>query len=208
VIRQNSGGPPCEVPGLLPRFPATLSPCEVQPRGGHQYIRTPFVAEAEFQGWSEPQCTSGGSGGQGLRDGSRGRLDYAARLSYRWMTSDFFHCFQDRDRRTQKKRSSFWSFGRRWPRCRTASCRRRVEILESQFRAEPQGDQNQREEAHNNRDHGREVSGPEARKVNPVNATGVLAKNRIIPEVRGSTQLGSRVGFSGTTPLQLDAENA
>jgi hypothetical protein len=51
------------------------------------------------------------------------------------------------------------------------------EILESQFRAEPQGDQNQREEAHDDRDHGREVSGPEARKVNPVNGAGVLAKD-------------------------------
>jgi hypothetical protein len=49
------------------------------------------------------------------------------------------------------------------------------QILESQFRAERQGDQNQGEEAHDDRDHGREMSGPEAWKVNPVNAAGVLA---------------------------------
>jgi len=40
------------------------------------------------------------------------------------------------------------------------------EVLESQFRAEPKGGANHREDMQNRQNHGRKVSGPEARKVN------------------------------------------
>jgi hypothetical protein len=50
------------------------------------------------------------------------------------------------------------------------------EVLECQVRAEPQGDRNRREQPQNHQDHAWEVSGPEAQKVNHINAAGVLAK--------------------------------
>jgi hypothetical protein len=50
------------------------------------------------------------------------------------------------------------------------------EVLECQLRAEPQGGRNQREQPQNHQDHVWAVSGPEAQKVNHINAAGVLAK--------------------------------
>jgi hypothetical protein len=50
------------------------------------------------------------------------------------------------------------------------------EVLECQFRTEPQGGRNQREQPQNHQDHAWEVSGPEAQKVNRINAAEVLAK--------------------------------
>jgi len=52
------------------------------------------------------------------------------------------------------------------------------EVLECQLRAEPQGGRNQREQPQNHQGHAWEVSGPEAQKVNRINAAGVLAKDR------------------------------
>jgi hypothetical protein len=52
------------------------------------------------------------------------------------------------------------------------------EVLECQLRAEPQGGWNQREQAQNRQDHVWEVSGPEAQKVNRINAAGVSAKDK------------------------------
>ena len=53
------------------------------------------------------------------------------------------------------------------------------EVLECQVRAEPQRGRNQREQPQNHRDHAWEVSGPEAQKVNRINAAGVLAKDSV-----------------------------
>jgi len=52
------------------------------------------------------------------------------------------------------------------------------EVFECQVRAEPQGGWNQREQPQDHQDHVWEVSGPEAQKVNRINAAGVLAKDR------------------------------
>jgi hypothetical protein len=52
------------------------------------------------------------------------------------------------------------------------------EVLECQFRAESQGGRDQTEQAENHQDHGQEVSGPEAHKVNRFSAAGVLANDR------------------------------
>jgi len=52
------------------------------------------------------------------------------------------------------------------------------EVLECQVRAQPQGGRNQREQPQNHQDHVWKVSGPEAQRVNHINAAGVLAKDR------------------------------
>ncbi len=55
------------------------------------------------------------------------------------------------------------------------------EVFECQVRAEPQGGWNQREQPQDHQDHAWEVSGPEAQKVNRINAAGVLAKDTARP---------------------------
>ena len=53
------------------------------------------------------------------------------------------------------------------------------EVLKCQLRVGPNRCWNQREQPQDHRDHGRGVSGPEARKVNDINGAGVLATDRI-----------------------------
>ena len=50
-------------------------------------------------------------------------------------------------------------------------------VLECQLRTQPQSSRNQRKQPQNRQHHGREVSGPEARKDNRFNAAGILAKD-------------------------------
>lgn len=68
------------------------------------------------------------------------------------------------------------------------------EVFECQFRAEPQGGWNQREQPQNHQDHAWEVLGPEAQKVNRINAAGVLAKEcvqqRLACSVGGESHRG------------------
>ena len=51
------------------------------------------------------------------------------------------------------------------------------EVLECQLRTHPQGGRDQRKQLEDHQDHAWEVSGPEAQKVNLINAAGVLAKD-------------------------------
>ena len=48
------------------------------------------------------------------------------------------------------------------------------EVLECQLRRQPQGGRNQKEQPQNRQGHAREMSGPEARKLNRFNAAGVI----------------------------------